>query len=160
LQISSLVVLIAVTGVCREGIPARYCRCVGGLRQKALDVLSKDGMNKARRDLAHRDQNEVSEMKTRMRQREEFGFGLLVVVKKQIEIDRTRFLLRLVFAAEEVFDPKHSRHHLRWRDALAPQLSDHIEEIRFAFDLDWLGLVDTRELRDREARLHQPANRK
>lgn len=115
-------------------------------------------MNEGRRDLAHRDQNEVSEVKTRMRQSEEFGFGLFVVVKKQIEIDRTWFLQRLVLAAEQVFDPQHSRHHLRWRDALTSQFCDHIKEIRFGLDLDRLGLVNTRELRDSEARLHQPTN--
>ena len=101
-------------------------------------------MYERRGDLAHRDKDKIPEMKARMGEGQEFGFGLFVIVEEKVEVDRSRFLERLVLAAEQVLDPEHPGHHLRRRDALALELGDHVEEVGIALDLDRLGLVDSR----------------
>jgi len=115
----------------------------------------KDRVDVSRGDLAHRDEDEVAKMKARMREGEEFRFDLFMIVEQKIEIDRSRLLQRFVPAAEQVFNAQHPGHHLRRSYTFASKLSNHVQKIVFAFDLDWLSFVDTRKLRYAEARFHE-----
>ena len=73
-----------------RGAPADDRGGVLRFAEKRLDVLVQQWVNSLRGDLGQRYQNEISQMKPRVRYGEERGIGMGTAEEQQVEIDRAR----------------------------------------------------------------------
>src|SRR6478672_2671047 len=77
-----------------------------------------------------------------MRQRKKFSLELFLSKKQEIKIDGPWFFKRFFPASQHVLDPQEPGHHLCGLNVMHLDLSDHIQEIKIAFEAHGLGFIN------------------
>src|SRR5687767_5807828 len=79
-------------------------------------------------------------------------------IKQEIEINGAGKFLRFFLSSEQIFDPKHSGHHLRRADLIDLYLDGHVEERRCSWHIDRVRFIKARHLCHIKACLKKPPN--